>query len=161
MAFVLLAIIFLFAIVLLFFTSYQSRLTSVYVEYLKNAKAITLLEVISSMPEFRCSSSFNTVSESVCVDEDKAGFFNKTEGKNREIRNKYETLWENAGLTRIEFREVYPNTNAKPYVIYTRQTSSSTIIYSTYASLCSEESGHEIRCKIAKIRATMIVPDKK
>jgi hypothetical protein len=156
MAFVLLAVIFLFGIILLFFTAFQSRQTAAYAEYLRDAKTITSLEVIASMPEFRCSASSGSTSESVCLDEDKVNAFSK----NNALKAEYGLLWNNAFLSKIEIIEVYPNLNAIPYVIYSKDTEGSTRIYSTYSALCGIEN-QETRCKIAKIKATVIMPDTK
>ncbi len=156
MAFVLLAVIFLFGIILLFFVAFQSRQTAAYAEYLRDAKAITSLEIIASMPEFRCSASSGSTSESVCLDEDKAAAFNNSQ----ELRRKYGALWDNALLSKIEIKEIYPNLRAAPYIIYSKDTKESTRVYSTYVALCAIEN-QETKCKIAKIKATMLMPDKK
>ena len=104
MAFVLLAVIFLFGLVLLIFTSIQSRQLQKYAIQSREARAITFLEVVSALPELRCSSSFSSTSEAVCVDKDKLAFFNSSIS----IQEKYAVLWRNALISKIEVQEVYP-----------------------------------------------------
>ena len=155
MAFVLLGVIFLFALILLFYVSFQYRSWQKVAVQTEEARAITLLEVVASMPEFRCSSSLSSVSEAVCIDIDKLGYFNRT----RSIRDKYAVLWESSMAAGVEVQEIYPG--RETYVIYSKsnfQGSSKT--YSTYSALCSQEYG-ELICKIAKIKIKMIMPESK
>jgi len=155
MAFVLLGVVFLFALILLFFVSFQYRSWQKVASQTEEARAITLLEVVASMPEFRCSSSFSSASEAVCIDIDKIEYFNKT----RSIRDKYAILWESAQAAGVEVQEIYPGKST--YTIYSKsnfQGSSKT--YSTYSALCSQEYG-ELICKIAKIKIKMMMPESK
>ncbi len=155
MAFVLLGVIFLFALILLFYVSFQYRSWQKVAVQSEEARAITLLEVVASMPEFRCSSSFSSASEAVCIDIDKLEYFNKT----RSIRDKYSVLWESSQAAGVEVQEIYPD--KKTYTIYSKsgfQGSSKT--YSTYSAICNQEYG-ELICKIAKIKIKMIMPESK
>ena len=111
-AFVLLGVVFLFALVLLFFVSFQYRSWQKVSVQVGEARAITLLEVVASMPELRCSSSFSSASEAVCIDVDKIDYFNRT----RSIRDKYAILWESAQAAGIEVQEIYPEKNT--YTMY-------------------------------------------
>jgi hypothetical protein len=155
MAFVLLGVVFLFALVLLFYVSFQYRAWQSVAVQSEEARAITLLEVVASMPEFRCSSSFSSTSEAVCMDIDKLDYFNKT----RSMRDKYAVLWESAQAAGVEVQEIYPGKGT--YTIYSKQNfQGSSKTYSTYASLCYQEYGQLI-CKIAKIKIKMIMPESK
>lgn len=158
MAFVLVAVIFLFALVLLMFAAIQSRQTQKYAIQSREARAITFLEVVSALPELRCSSSFSSTSEAVCVDRDKLAFFNSS----LSMQEIYSVLWKNALISKIEVQEVYPIIIPTPsYIVYkldnTQNISSRT--YSTYAALCSESSRGST-CSIGKIKVTAIMPDK-
>lgn len=159
MAFVLLAVVFLFVLVLLAFTAIQSRQLQKYAIQSREARAITFLEVVSALPELRCSSSFSSTSEAVCVDRDKLAFFNSS----LSMQETYAILWKNALISKIEVQQVYPVVNPAPsYIVYkldnTQNISSRT--YSTYAALCSEDPRRVPICSIGKIKITAIMPDK-
>jgi len=155
MTFVLLAIIFLFALILLMFTSWQSTELKKLNTQTREARATTMLEVISGLPELRCSSSVSSPSESVCLDRDKLLVFNN----NRSIQSRYSILWENSQISAIEIQEFYPPTFTK-YVIYRAAEQTSTRTYATYASLCQEDPGSAqiSKCTIARIKVTMNMP---
>jgi hypothetical protein len=156
MAFVLVGIVVLVALVLLFFVAFQSREANKNAAYYREARAITMLEMIASLPELRCSSSFSTTSESVCLDYDKVIAFNSSE----EVQNNYDTLWDNSWVSKIEIEEVYVNSSVrkgKTYTIYSKESEGNVKSYATYAALCTDEPSGLI-CKIAKIRATINMP---
>jgi hypothetical protein len=158
MAFVLLAVIFLFALVLLMFTSLMNRETQKIVIKQREARTITFLEVVSALPELRCSSSFSSTSEAVCVDKDKLAFFNSSPS----MQEKYAILWRNALISKIEVQEVYPVSFPAPsYIVYSLANTQdiSTRTYATYSALCSESDRGSI-CSIGKIKVTVIMPDK-
>ena len=157
MAFVLLAIVFLFALVLLFFTAFQYRLWQNVAAETRESRAISLLEVISSMPELRCSSSFSSTSEAVCIDEDKLAYFNKSGN----MRERYSILWQNSMAASIEIQQIYPS--KKSYFLYTKPKIDelSTQTFSTYISICSEELKGISRCTLARVKARIIMPELK
>jgi hypothetical protein len=155
MAFVLLAVVFLFSLILLFFTAFQYRIWTNSARDTREARGITIVEVIASMPELRCSSSLSSISESVCIDTDKLDYFDKTPS----IQNRYSVLWENSMLTGVEIQEIYPV--RKTYTIYSKNYDGSVSTFSTYIALCSQENGFNLRCSIAKIKAKMIMPESK
>ena len=162
MAFVLLAVVFLFVLVLLMFTSFMNRETQKVAIQQREARTISFLEVISGLPELRCSSSFSSTSEAVCVDRDKLAFFDS----NPAMQEKYSVLWKNALISKIEVQEVYPITlpiasPAPSYIVYNLANTAdlSTRTYSTYAALCSE-GDKGTTCSIGKIKITEIMPNK-
>ncbi len=156
MAFVLVGVVVLMALVMLFFVAFQSREMSKNAAYYREARAITLVEMIASMPELRCSSSFSTTSESVCLDYDKVLTFNSS----KEMQDNYAIFWENSFVSRVEIEEVYVNNSnirGKNYTIYSKLTNENTKVYATYAALCLDDASGLI-CNIAKIKATIIMP---
>jgi len=152
MAFVLVGVVFLMALVLLFFVAFQSKEAAKSAAYYREARAITLVEVVASLPELRCSSSFSQVSESVCLDYDKVGFFDS----NKDMQNRYSSLWDGSYVSKIEIEEVYPK--GKTYTIYSKPTNKNTKSYATYSALCLDETKGLI-CRIARIKATINMPD--
>ena len=156
MAFVLVGVVVLAALVMLFFVAFQSKEMNKNAAYYREARAITLVEMVASMPELRCSSSFSATSESVCLDYDKVLTFNSS----RELQDKYAVLWENSFVSKIEIEEVYVNNThhvGQNYTIYSKSTNENTKTYATYAALCLDDFSGLI-CKIAKIKATIIMP---
>lgn len=157
MAFVLLAIIVLFALVFLIFVAFQSRQYSSYAIMTREARAVTMLESIAAMPELRCSSSFSSTSEAVCVDKDKVNAFNSS----LTLQNNYRIIWQNSLISSIIIEEVYP-ASGKKYVIYkASQQPASYRTYSTFVALCEEMQISRTFCTIAKIKATMEMPEVK
>lgn len=151
MAFVLVGIVFLLALVMLFFVAFQSREMNKSAAEYREARAITLLEVVASLPELRCSSSFSQTSESVCLDYDKVNFFNS----NRDMQNRYSSLWDGSYVSKIEIEEVYPK--GKSYTVYSKSTTESVKSYATYSALCVDETKGLI-CRIARIKVAIIMP---
>jgi hypothetical protein len=151
MAFVLVGVIVLIALVMLFFVAFQSKEMNKNAVYYREARALTLVEVVASLPELRCSSSLGSTSESVCLDYDKVSVFNSS----RELQESYGVLWENSFVSRIEIEEVYPK--GKVYTIYSKQTNENTKNYATYAALCLDTNSGSL-CKIAKVRIAIIMP---
>ena len=156
MAFVLVGVVVLGVLVVLFFVAFQNKELTQNAAYYREQRAITLIEMVASMPELRCSSSFASTSESVCLDQDKVMTFNSSKA----IQNDYESLWENSYVSKIEIEEVYVNSSVRKgstYTIYSKDSNENTQTYATYADLCSDDlSG--LTCKIAKIKATIIMP---
>lgn len=151
MAFVLVGIVFLLALVMLFFVAFQSReMTKSAAEY-REARAITLLEVVASLPELRCSSSFSQTSESACLDYDKVNFFNSS----LVMQSHYSGLWDGSYVSKIEVEEVYPK--GETYTIYSKSTKESVKSYATYAALCIDEA-KGLMCKIVRVKVTIIMP---
>lgn len=148
MAFVLLAVVFLFGLVFLFFARFQYSQLQERATQIRETRTTTMLETIASLPELKCSSSSI---ESFCVDEDKAKAFNESFN----LRNTYKKIWESADISKIMIEKVYPSSSS--YNIYKRSTTKSTTTQATYISLC-KESPDGFKCDIAKIKITTIVP---
>jgi len=151
MAFVLLAVVFLVALLFLFFARFQYSQLQESVTQVREARTITMLSVVASLPELRCSSSFSSASEIACIDKDKVDVFNK--GGN--IRKKYTKIWQAAQISKITIDEIYPE--GQSYLIYTQEPGESTETYATYIPLCEETTGN-LKCVVAKIRITTNMP---
>jgi hypothetical protein len=148
MAFVILAVVFLLAIVLIFFTRFQvTSMQQTSNEY-RELRTITLLRTVASMPEFVCRD------ESNCIDEDKVFAY-----INSGVSNDYKNLWTNANIVSIVVEEFYPK-SIPPiiYTIYSKSTDKNTATYSTFISLCSESS-EGTTCKIGKIKITVLTSE--
>lgn len=158
MAFVLVAVVVLLALGMLFFVSFQSKEMAKNAASYREARAITLVEVIASLPELRCSSSFSGTSESVCLDYDKVNFFSK----NQDMQNRYASFWQNNYVTKIEIEEAYVNWVAprgNTYVIYdSKELQDNTKTYATYAVLCLDQTSG-MMCRIVRIKTTIVLPE--
>ncbi|MCX8194423.1 MAG: hypothetical protein N3G19_03670 [Candidatus Pacearchaeota archaeon] len=152
MAFVLVAVVFLFAIIFLFFARFQASQTKEVVEELRELRTITMLRVVASLPELRCSSSFGSATEIACIDKDKLAVFDN----DQRLGARYEQLWAQSFITKITVDEEYPK--GKSYKIYEKTKTGSTITYSTYVPLCEETNTRRARCVIAKIKITTAMP---
>lgn len=146
MAFVLVAVVFLFGILLLFFARFQFGSLQQTATQLREIRTITMLRVVASLPELSCLDKVN------CIDSDKLNAFDV----NSNLRSKYESFWLSSNIVSIKVEEVYPKTT-KIYKIYDKTTAESTETYSTFVPLCSESVNKEI-CKIAKLKITVKLP---
>ena len=138
MAFVLLAVVFLFALLFLFFSRFQFTQVQKQAETLRTEKSIAMLRTISAMPELRCSEGYVTT-EIACIDKNKLKAFSSPE-----IRENYEDFWKSAFLTRISIKEVFPE--GLEYVVFD-SSSQNSITHSTFMPLCEED-----KCTIAKVK---------
>ena len=145
MAFVLLAVVFLAALLLLFLARFQIGKIQKAATELRELRTVTMLRMIASMPELVCSRS------AICIDEDKLNAFNKS----KQLQKDYSELWQSANIVNITIEEIYPRT-AKKYVVYGKATRENIVSYSTFVPLCSESK--YVSCKIAKIKVTVVVP---
>lgn len=147
MAFVLVAVIFLFGILLLFFARFQATSLQKQATELRSLRTATMLRTIASMPELSCPGEAN------CIDVDKLIVFNNS----ATIRNNYSELWGSSNIVKITVEEIYPKpSRAIKYTVYEKTTQQNIVTYSTFISLCSF--AQDKTCKIAKIKATTIVP---
>jgi len=144
MAFVLVAVVFLFSIVFLFFVRFQSAQLTEQAQFLREYRSISMLESVAGMPELQCALQGKGVS--VCIDSGKLAAFSGDSG----LKQKYEEIWENSNIAGVSVEEVYPENHE--YEIY-KNDSNNTITYSTYVPLCSPEG-----CSIATIKISTIQP---
>ena len=136
-AFMLLALVFLFALIFIFYTNYQA--TSLFAEKanLQKERAISLLTKLAEMPEFACS-------EGNCVDEDKIAVLKNITA--------YEKLWQ--GMSSVKVMRIYPANQTRTYVIYKKSGAREDITYSAYIPLCATKylEGYVIKdCDLAKL----------
>jgi hypothetical protein len=149
MAFVLLAVVFLFALLFLFFARFQFVQMNERAEEVREARTITMLRVVSSMPELRCSRSFGSTTEVYCIDKDKLDAFSITH-----IKNKYTSIWQSSHISEVVIEEVYGG--KERYFIYkSANEPENYFTYSTYIPLCEETIGN-LKCVVAKIKITTI-----
>ncbi len=152
MAFVLVAVVFLFALLFLFFARFQqTQITEMSTE-IRELRTVTMLRVVASLPELRCSSSFGSATEVACIDKDKLRAFDE----DSVLRNNYKEIWNSASISKVMIQEVYGGDES--FVVYEKPTGLSTVTYSTYIPLCEETTFSKSECNIAKIKITTIVP---
>lgn len=144
MAFVLVAVVFLFSLVFLFFARFQSNQLSGQAEALREYRSISMLRSVAGMPELQCALQGQGVS--VCIDKDKLAALSE----NEMLKQKYAELWKNSNIAGISIDEVYPSDDE--YIIYSA-SSNNTITYSTYIPLCSHGG-----CTIAMIKIKTAMP---
>lgn len=153
MAFVLLAVVILGAILFLIYARMQSSSIVEQASEIQEKKALSQIAIISSMPELSCSQSFSPAfgagQIAICIDEDKLIEFKK-------ISSKYK--WQ--GLSKIQIQRIYPagtgeciegnfvERNCATYTILDTGKANTTI--SSFASLCRQEKDY-LNCQIAKI----------
>jgi hypothetical protein len=147
MAFVLVAVVFLFFLVFLFYARFQGAQMAEQAKVLREFRSATLLKVVAGLPELQCALQGHGVS--VCIDKDKLSEFIKMQAN-------YSELWQNSNIAKIEIEEVYPDPKEK-YLVYSK-TAGNFTTYSTYIPLCS--GGAQIICSIAKIKIATIMPIK-
>jgi DNA-directed RNA polymerase subunit M/transcription elongation factor TFIIS len=152
MAFVLVAVMFLGALLFLFFAQFQQRMMTEQATTIKEERVSAMLGAIAGMPEFGCSG----LDVLVCADEAKLSAFAKL---SKESKDNYAQIWQSASVSKIVIQEVYPNP-AVSYQLYSDAPKShkSTKTQSTFIPLChSSYTGAE--CSIARIKVTVILPE--
>ncbi|MEM1577789.1 MAG: hypothetical protein QXM27_02150 [Candidatus Pacearchaeota archaeon] len=155
MAFVLVALILLFALVMLTFAMFQTAKTKQLAKSLQREKIVSMLDSIANMPEFSCKKAY-------CLDEEKIiAYIEKADKKI------YKNLWEKSKIALIKVERVYPNIegkcnksnypNCKTYIIY--DSGKNYEAYSTFMPLCyyDYEFG-STRCDIAKLIVGFEIP---
>ncbi|UZE93871.1 MAG: hypothetical protein IB618_03865 [Candidatus Pacearchaeota archaeon] len=152
MAFVLVAVVFLFALLFLFFARFQTAQLQKMASEIRELRTVTMLRVVASLPELRCSSSFGTATETACIDKDKLKAFDE----NSYLRDNYKNIWQEASISKVIVEEIYGG--GQKYTVYSKLTQESTITYSTYIPLCEETDARESKCVVAKIKITTIMP---
>jgi hypothetical protein len=139
MAFVLVAVIILFAFVMIFFSRFQLGLIQESATEIRREEAINMLHTIAAMPELKCSAG----GEINCIDISKVQGFLK-------VRSNYYNIWKNAYLSKIEIQEFYPE--GQVYILYSapEEPEAGYVAYSTYIPLCKQEK-YDLNCVIGKI----------
>lgn len=160
MAFVLLAVVFLFALIFLFYVQFQTKAFSDQARILREERTIALLEHVSAMPELGCSG----LDETICIDQDKLEVFHDNEA----IQKNYEKLWKSAFILKIIVKPVYPvndngdnGENNKEFIVYkSDKTIESAETYSTFIPLCKSANTGKASCGIGRILITTEMPIK-
>ncbi len=118
MAFVLLALVLLAALVFMFSIRLQSQKIKGVVEEVNQQRALSLRDKLSALPELKCA-------RTSCIDEDRA-----------RILNKYDVGDLFQGLSGARIVQIYPEN--KEIILYStnRQVNAS---YSTFVNLCEQK----------------------
>ena len=153
MAFMLIAVIFFFALIGIFVVAYNLSSIKEKANLLEEQNAMLLVSKLSNSPEFSCGQAFGE-SRTNCIDFDKIIAL-------KEDISKYKKFW---GVSNIEIRKIinsdneiscnlanYPNCNSLKLL----ESSSIGYDYSNFVSLCWKEND-EIsdvydKCEIAKL----------
>jgi len=144
MAFVLLALVFLFILAFLFFTRLNLSNIEKRTAELREERALSVLGKISAMPELRCSASLGKATETLCLDKSKIEIFSE------KFTDEYENIWR--GLSSVKILEVFPN--EEEYIIYYKNEGN--LSYSNFVSLCQEGGErNEYRCSIGMILVSL------
>lgn len=151
MAFVLVAVVFLFALVFLFFAKFQNQQMTEQAKVLREFRSITMLRVVAGLPELQCSLQ-GSRGISVCIDKNKLETFNNK----LQLRESYSELWSNSNIASIIIEKIYPD--EEKYTVYEKKPKpTNTITYSTYIPLCSQ-SDYQVSCSIAQIKIATVMP---
>jgi hypothetical protein len=143
MAFMIVAVVFFFILVGLFFLGWQYKSIAKDYNELQKEQAISSLKVISAMPELNCDDS-----RELCVDSDKLEVLSKTKG--------YEDLWPVASIKVIKVYPAFnktikcPSNNCNYYEVYNSGQKNAKE-FSTYVSICKKESYQFEKCEIGKL----------
>ncbi len=154
MAFVLVAVIFLFGLILLFFARFQMGQVQEISDQLKIVRNQNMIYYLASMPELICSKNIISQSEtSSCLDYDKLKIFSEEGDK---VNRKYETIFTSASIQKIEIKIIYPK--EETITIYTREDNNNTITFGTYIPIC-EDSYLNKGCKLGRVDITTKLSD--
>jgi len=142
MAFVLLALVFLFVLGFMFFSRLQFSNMEKRAEELREATALSVLNKISAMPELRCSASLGRATETLCLDKVKIEIFSE------KFSEEYAKIWQ--GLSYVKVLQIFPS--EKEYVIYYKNEGN--LSYSNFVNLCSDEN-EGYACSLGMILVSM------
>lgn len=153
MAFMLLAVTLFFVLVGIFVLTFKFAGLKDTATGLEEENAIKLVAKLANSPEFSCGESFGSTRIN-CIDADKAMAL-------KENAEKYSKFW---GVSNIEIRRIYPDTNSEIIcdqsnypncnIIRIKQEDVSGFEVSNFVSLCRKDVFEEIiydRCEIGKI----------
>lgn len=155
MAFVLVAIILLFGLILLGFAMFQSTKIKQLAYETRKEKTIAMLDSIANMPEFSCKNAY-------CLDEEKLIAYLNLEDR----RTVYDKFWKNLNIALIKVERIVPEKqgncneqnypNCKTYVLYVSNKDYQA--YSTFMPLCYYSTNYGKRCDIAKLTVGFEIP---
>ena len=152
MAFVLVAVIFLFGLILLFFARFQMGQVQEISDQLKIIRNQNMIYYLSSMPELICSQDISSQFQtSSCLDYDKLKIFEE-----EEIKKYYENIFTSASIQKIEINILYPK--EEKITLYTRGGNNNTITFGTYIPIC-EDSYSNKGCKLGRVDITTKLSD--
>jgi len=156
MAFVLVAIILLFGLVLLGFAVFQSAKVKQLAYEIRKEKTIGMLDSIANMPEFSCKNAY-------CLDEEKLIAYLEMPNEQKET---YNNIWEKSKIALIKVERILPEESGtcnsqnypdcKTYTLYQRNIDYQA--YSTFMPLCYYDSIYGWKCDIAKLIVGFEVP---
>lgn len=149
MAFMLIAVTFLFILVGVFFLAINLENLKKTATGLEEENALLLISKLANSPEFSCGNSFGS-SRTDCIDFDKLIVLQKS--------NKYQNFW---GVAKIQIRKIYPEGNTicteENYpdcgiINLLDKKTNSTAFSSNFVSLCRKELSERIiydKCELA------------
>jgi hypothetical protein len=153
MAFMLLAVTLLFALVGLFFVAFKFSGLKESAAALEEENALTLVSRLANSPEFACDEAYGN-QRTNCIDGDKIIMLKENIGK-------YRDFW---GVRNIEVRKVYPTTDSEVLcdagnypncnIIRLMNDEVSGFSASNFVALCRKESENGIiynKCELAKL----------
>ncbi len=147
MAFMIIAIFIFFALVAVFFLSWQTRSLKSDFGAMQKEQAISSLAVISDMPELNCDSK-----TSLCLDEDKIRVMASN------YSQRYSEFWPVAS---VKVYKVYPKEQFEQIVVFdSGQTNVEE--YSTFVSICKKLKGSGYvydSCNIGKLSVGVKLPE--
>ena len=151
MAFMILAVFFLFILVGLFFLAFELKDVHRDAAQLEKEQAITSLGVIADMPELNCDSR-----ERLCLDKDKLKIMSGNFGKN------YDSFWPVASVRVYQIYPAFdeqiecPAVRCNYYEIF-KSDQKDVREYSTYVSICEKvDEGYRYdKCDIGKLLVGM------
>ena len=150
MAFMLIAVILLFALVIIFFLAISLQEVRRTATMFEEENAMLLVSKLANSPEFSCGNSFGS-SRANCIDFDKIFAL-------KENLNKYQNFW---GVTKIYIRKIYPNDKVDcteenypncGLIKLLDKNVNSTSFSSNFISLCRKERDNNLiydKCEIA------------
>lgn len=147
MAFVLVAVFFLFGLMLIFFTRMQADQYKQISDIVRNARIHGMLEYTASIPELRCSSSMIAYSEQSCIDYDKLKIMANTQ----RISEKYKDMFYVSNIQSVEISIILPEPES--FTIYnSTKATNNTRTESINYPIC--EDSVERNCKLGMIKIT-------
>lgn len=129
MAFVLIALMLLFSMVFIFYIKLKSSDIEETSYGLKQNKALSLLDRITSMPELSCSAVLGA--DSLCIDQDKLEIM-----QTNNFQEEYRDFWQN--VKEIKIKKVYPDEDS--FVIFSSaKPGFVNESYSSFTRICSQK----------------------
>ena len=154
--FVLIALVFLFAILLIFYSRFQLFEIDRIAKQVEEDRANSLLNRITAMPELRCSLSFGDAAEINCIDTLKVLAFTK-------VKDKFADEFSGLSEVRIEREYPAPGSKAQAECAFAfdypqncgywqlLKKGESRISFDTFVTLCTQKEAGLYECEVGKL----------